>query len=74
MRIFRKIIKDKNTTNDFSFYEKLDAENQKKIIKELREINKITRIEKNNKKFSKNVVIINKKICSTSQFQWIFIY
>jgi len=32
--------------NDFSFYEKLDTENQKKIIKELREINKITRIEK----------------------------
>jgi ATP-dependent Lon protease len=32
--------------NDYSFYEKLDIENQKKIIKELREINKITRIEK----------------------------
>jgi ATP-dependent Lon protease len=46
MRIFRKIIKDKNTMNDFSFYEKLELENQKKIIKELREINKITRIEK----------------------------
>jgi ATP-dependent Lon protease len=46
MRIFRKIIKDKNTMNDFSFYEKLETENQKKMIKELREINKITRIEK----------------------------
>jgi len=46
MRIFRKIIKDKNTLNDFNFYEKLDTENQKKIIKELRDINKITRIEK----------------------------
>jgi len=46
MRIFRKIIKDKNTLNDFSFYEKLETENQKKLIKELREINKITRIEK----------------------------
>ena len=46
MRIFRKIIKDKNTMNDFSFYEKLETENQKKLIKELREINKITRIEK----------------------------
>ena len=46
MRIFRKIVKDKNTTNDFSFYEKLEIEEQKKIIKELREINKITRIEK----------------------------
>ena len=46
MRIFRKIIRDKNTMNDFSFYEKLGSENQNKLIKELREINKITRIEK----------------------------
>jgi ATP-dependent Lon protease len=46
MRIFRKIIRDKNVMNDFSFYEKLDMSDQKKIIKELREINKITRIEK----------------------------
>lgn len=46
LRIFKKIIKDKNTMNDFSFYDKLEIENQKKIIKELREINKITRIEK----------------------------
>ena len=46
MRIFRKIVKDKNTSNDFSFYEKLEISEQKKIIKELREINKITRIEK----------------------------
>jgi ATP-dependent Lon protease len=46
MRIFRKIIRDKNTMNDFSFYEKMEIDNQKKLIKELREINKITRIEK----------------------------
>ena len=46
MRIFKKIIRDKNTTDDFSFYEKLDINEQKNIIKELREINKITRIEK----------------------------
>ena len=46
LRIFRKIIRDKNTMNDFAFYEKLEMENQKKLIKELREINKITRIEK----------------------------
>lgn len=46
MRIFRKIVKDKNTMNDFSFYEKLEIQEQKKIIKELREINKITRVEK----------------------------
>ena len=46
LRIFRKIVRDKNTMNDFSFYEKLPIQQQKKIIKELREINKITRIEK----------------------------
>jgi len=46
MRIFRKIMMDKNTMNDYAFYEKMEPENQKKIIKELREINKITRIEK----------------------------
>jgi hypothetical protein len=45
-RIFRKLLSDKNTMNDFSFYEKLELDNQKKLIKELREINKITRIEK----------------------------
>jgi hypothetical protein len=44
MRIFRKIMRDKNTMNDYAFYEKMEPENQKKIIKELREINKITRI------------------------------
>ena len=46
LRIFRKIIRDKNTMNDFAVYEKLELDNQKKLIKELREINKITRIEK----------------------------
>jgi ATP-dependent Lon protease len=46
LRIFRKIVRDKNTSNDFNFYEKLKLDEQKKIIKELREINKITRIEK----------------------------
>ena len=46
LRIFKKILRDKNSMNDFTFYEKLETENQKKLIKELREINKITRIEK----------------------------
>jgi ATP-dependent Lon protease len=45
-RIFRRILKDKNTMNDFEFFEKMDIDSQKKIIKELREINKLTRIEK----------------------------
>jgi ATP-dependent Lon protease len=46
IRIFKKILSDKNSMNDFTFYEKLEMDNQKKLIKELREINKITRIEK----------------------------
>jgi len=45
-RIFKKIITDKNTMNDFEFFNKLEIEQQKKIIKELREINKISRVEK----------------------------
>jgi len=45
-RIFKKILRDKNTMNDYEFFGKLEMEHQKKIIKELREINKITRIEK----------------------------
>ena len=45
-RIFRKIMRDKNTMNDFEFYKKMEIDCQKKIIKELREINKITRVEK----------------------------
>jgi ATP-dependent Lon protease len=46
VRIFRKIVRDKNTMNDFDFFQKLEIDHQKKIIKELREINKITRVEK----------------------------
>jgi ATP-dependent Lon protease len=45
-RIFRRVIRDKNTMNDFAFFNKLDVVEQKKIIKEVREINKITRVEK----------------------------
>ena len=44
-RIFRKVIRDKNTMNDFAFFKTLDIVEQKKIIKEVREINKITRVE-----------------------------
>ena len=46
LRIFKKILKDKNVNDDFSFYDDLDVDKQNKIIKELREINKITRIER----------------------------
>jgi hypothetical protein len=45
-RIFRRVVRDKNPMNDFTFFNKLDTVEQKKIIKEVREINKITRIEK----------------------------
>jgi ATP-dependent Lon protease len=45
-RIFRRVVRDKNTMNDFAFFSKLEPEEQKKIIKEVREINKITRVEK----------------------------
>jgi ATP-dependent Lon protease len=45
-RIFRKIIRDKNAMNDVDFFNKLNMDKQKEIIKELREINKVTRIEK----------------------------
>ena len=46
VRIFRKKVNDKNAMNDVAFYSKLDIDEQKLIIKELREINKITQIEK----------------------------
>jgi ATP-dependent Lon protease len=45
-RIFKKIIKDKNALNDSAFFKKMEFEEQKRIIKELKEINKITRVEK----------------------------
>lgn len=46
LRIFKRKVNDKNVMNDFAFYSKLDIVEQRSIIKELREINKITQIEK----------------------------
>ena len=46
VRIFRKLVRDKNTNNDFEFFGKLQLEDQKKIIKELREVNTLIRVEK----------------------------
>ncbi|MDA9072259.1 AAA family ATPase [bacterium] len=46
VRIFSKILKDKNSMNDVCFYGKKDLDYQTKIIKELKQINKISRIEK----------------------------
>ena len=45
-RIFKKIIRDKNTMNDLVFFNKMDVIQQKIIIKELREINNDIRVEK----------------------------
>jgi hypothetical protein len=45
-RIFNHIIHNKNTMNDKSVFTEMAITEQKKLIKELREINKITRIEK----------------------------
>ena len=45
-RIFKKLIRDKNTMNDFTFFDTMNTEEQIKVIKEVREINKIMRIEK----------------------------
>jgi len=44
-RIFKRIVRDKNSMNDAKFFEALTHGEQIKIIKEVREINKITRIE-----------------------------
>lgn len=46
VRIFKKIINDENCMNDYQFYGKMDIEKQKHFIKEMREINKITKVEK----------------------------
>jgi ATP-dependent Lon protease len=45
-RIFNHIIRNKNTMNDREIFDKMPITEQKNLIKELREINKITRIEK----------------------------
>jgi ATP-dependent Lon protease len=42
-RIFKRIIHDKNSMNDSAFFETLTHGEQVKVIKEIREINKITR-------------------------------
>ena len=45
-RIFKKIIRRNVVANEIAFYNKLDVETQKSFIKQLREINKTTNIEK----------------------------
>lgn len=45
-RIFKRMLREKNSLNDFEFYKKMSIDEQKKIIKELREINKVIQISK----------------------------
>jgi len=45
-RIFKKQLREKNTMNDFAFFKKLEIDQQKHLIKELREINGLIRVEK----------------------------
>ena len=45
-RIFRKIIKNKNLLDDYQYFVKLDIEEQKKIIKQVKEMNHIMKIDK----------------------------
>ena len=46
VRIFKKSIREKESANDTAFFNKLDVESQKIIIKEMRAINKLNQIEK----------------------------
>ena len=45
-RIFKKILKERNTTNDYEYYSNLDVDNQKKLIQQIRLINNNIHIEK----------------------------
>ncbi len=45
-RIFRKIIKSKNMLDDYQYFVKLDIENQKKIIKQIKEMNNMMKVDK----------------------------
>lgn len=44
-RIFKKLLRDKNTANDYTFFEKLDKDVQMKLIKEVRNVNKISNVD-----------------------------
>ena len=43
---FKSLLREKNVSNDFAFFAKLDLEQQSKIINEVEEINKLIRVEK----------------------------
>ena len=43
---FRKLLREKSATNDFTHFKKLTLDNQKNILKRLEEVQKYTKIEK----------------------------
>jgi ATP-dependent Lon protease len=43
---FKSLLREKNVTNDFAFFAKLELEKQDQIISEVQEINKLIRVEK----------------------------
>jgi len=43
---FKSLIRDKNVTNDFGFFNKLEISKQEKIISEVEEINKLIKVDK----------------------------
>ena len=45
-RIFKKQLRENNTMNDYTFFNKMEIDEQKVIIKELRKINGLIKIEK----------------------------
>lgn len=46
MRIYRKINRNKNVMNDVKFFKKMDVDQQKKIITELKSINRSSSVDK----------------------------
>jgi|UniRef100_A0A6C0IM94 ATP-dependent Lon protease len=44
-RIFKKLLRNKNKTNDYTFFDGLEKEKQIKLIKEVREVNKVSNVE-----------------------------
>jgi ATP-dependent Lon protease len=44
-RIFKHLLRNKNKTNDYTFFDGLEKDKQVKLIKEVREVNKISNVE-----------------------------
>ena len=46
MKTFKKLLNDKNIMNDFKYFEKMDINDQKKILAHVEEINSHTKVDK----------------------------